>query len=235
MNRLLGRRAARALLRYWIVRDRCRETIRSFGHGLRGPGLPVAIGCHVLVLCLGFVLITPMITGSPRVAWAGTLLNARFGSSSADGPVVASGMSAIGSRSLAATEVALEAKLAGRSGASSAQRSAASGRAAATSVAIRRQPAAPLPPAGAGSGLKAIYAVFGNSPGLTWALRVAKCESGYNPLAVNRSSGASGLFQFMPSTWNANFPGWNIWDPVAQSKAALRFYNQGRTNAWTCK
>jgi SLT domain-containing protein len=64
---------------------------------------------------------------------------------------------------------------------------------------------------------------------------VANCESHYNPLAVNRSSGASGLFQFMPSTWNANFPGQNIWDPMAQAHAALVFYNAGRQSAWTCK
>ena len=92
------------------------------------------------------------------------------------------------------------------------------------------------PPAGSGGdGLAAIYAVFGNSPGLSWALRVANCESHYNPLAVNRSSGASGLFQFMPSTWNANFPGQNIWDPYAQARGALVFYNAGRQSAWTCK
>lgn len=94
----------------------------------------------------------------------------------------------------------------------------------------------PVPPPGSGgSGLAAIYAVFGNSPGLSWALRVANCESHYNPLAVNRSSGASGLFQFMPSTWNANFPGQNIWDPMAQARGALVFYNAGRQSAWTCK
>src|SRR5207245_11380586 len=97
-------------------------------------------------------------------------------------------------------------------------------------------PAAFTPPPGSGGdGLAAIYAVFGNSPGLSWALRVANCESHYNPLAVNRSSGASGLFQFMPSTWNANFPGQNIWDPYAQARGALVFYNAGRQSAWTCK
>lgn len=95
--------------------------------------------------------------------------------------------------------------------------------------------AAPAPPATAGVGVQAIYAVFGSSPGLTWALRVAHCESRYNPLAVNASSGASGLFQFMPSTWKAYFAGWNIWDPYAQARAALVFYNRGATNAWTCK
>jgi hypothetical protein len=94
---------------------------------------------------------------------------------------------------------------------------------------------APAPPLAGGVGMEAIYAVFGSSPGLTWALRVAHCESRYNPLAVNASSGASGLFQFMPSTWNAYFAGWNIWDPYAQARAALVFYNRGATNAWTCK
>jgi hypothetical protein len=91
------------------------------------------------------------------------------------------------------------------------------------------------PPGSGGDGLAAIYAVFGSSPGLSWALRVANCESHYNPLAINRSSGASGLFQFMPSTWNANFPGQNIWDPYAQARGALVFYNAGRQSAWTCK
>ncbi len=94
---------------------------------------------------------------------------------------------------------------------------------------------APAPPATAGVGVQAIYVVFGSSPGLTWAMRVAHCESRYNPLAVNASSGASGLFQFMPSTWKAYFAGWNIWDPYAQARAALVFYNRGATNAWTCK
>ena len=103
-------------------------------------------------------------------------------------------------------------------------------------VRLRPKPATFTPPPGSGgSGLAAIYAVFGNSPGLSWALRVANCESHYNPLAVNPYSGASGLFQFMPSTWNANFPGQNIWDPMVQARAALVFYNAGRQSAWTCK
>ncbi len=95
-------------------------------------------------------------------------------------------------------------------------------------------PASP-PPAGSGDGVAAIQAAFADSPGVSWALRVAKCESGYNPRAYNAASGASGLFQFLPSTWNANFPGWNIWDPNAQARAARIFYDQGRTNAWVCK
>lgn len=83
--------------------------------------------------------------------------------------------------------------------------------------------------------MAAIHAAFDGSPGLTWALRVANCESRYNPQARNPSSGASGLFQFMPATWNANFPGWNLWDPYAQARAARIFYDRGQTNAWVCK
>jgi len=91
------------------------------------------------------------------------------------------------------------------------------------------------PPPGSGEGVNAIYVAFEGSPGLAWALRVAYCESRYNPRAVNAASGASGLFQFMPSTWNAYFPGWNIWDPSAQARAARVFYDKGWTNAWVCK
>lgn len=35
------------------------------------------------------------------------------------------------------------------------------------------------------------------------ALCVAEAESGFNPLAVNPSTGAAGVFQFLPSTWES--------------------------------
>lgn len=97
---------------------------------------------------------------------------------------------------------------------------------------------APPPPSGTtAAGLAAIHAAFDGSPGLDWALRVAKCESGYNPRAYNPSSGASGLFQFLPSTWNArSHPAFgDIWDPYAQARAARYYYDHGMTNAWSCK
>jgi hypothetical protein len=50
-----------------------------------------------------------------------------------------------------------------------------------------------------------------------WALRVGRCESKFNPAARNRSSGAAGTFQFMPSTWR-NTP---------QYKAAYRAARRG--------
>jgi hypothetical protein len=69
-----------------------------------------------------------------------------------------------------------------------------------------------------------------------WALRVAKCESGYNPNAVNRYSGASGLFQFMPSTW-ASLPQRNqsVFNPVANAQAAAVLYQRSGPNQWSCK
>jgi Transglycosylase SLT domain len=69
-----------------------------------------------------------------------------------------------------------------------------------------------------------------------WALRVAKCESGYNPNAVNRSSGASGLFQFLPSTW-ASLPQHNqsVFNPVANAQAAAVLYQRSGPNQWSCK
>ena len=97
-------------------------------------------------------------------------------------------------------------------------------------------------PAASGAIQQIILNAFASlgTAGQTWALRVAKCESNYNPLAVNRSSGASGLFQFLPSTW-ANTPqgkaGMSVFDATANAQAAAWYYNAtGRTGGpWSCK
>lgn len=48
-------------------------------------------------------------------------------------------------------------------------------------------------------------------------------ESRWNPLALNKSSGAFGLFQFLPSTWgNYKYP-LKPKDPAIQIKAGLRY------------
>lgn len=69
-------------------------------------------------------------------------------------------------------------------------------------------------------------------------LRVARCESNLDPRAVNSSSGASGLFQFMPSTF-AFTPngkaGQNIFDPVASADAAGWMWANGMRNHWACQ
>src|SRR5215472_7595263 len=69
----------------------------------------------------------------------------------------------------------------------------------------------------------------------SWALRVAKCESNYNPYAVNRSSGASGLFQFLPSTWAASpYRASSVFDPSANAHAAAWLYQHSGPNQWSC-
>ncbi len=215
------RLAARAVLRYWRVRRRF-SPLLSTATGWLVPS-PLAFLSHVLVLSLGFVLVVPVFGPRPSL-----------------GIAVAARTGAPHYITMLYSSDALDAADADRPPVSRAGPKALP--APAPDVAVHTAAPAkprptfiPPPPGSGGDGLAAIYAVFNGSPGLTWALRVANCESHYNPLAVNRYSGASGLFQFMPSTWNANFPGQNIWDPYAQARGALAFYNAGRTSAWTCK
>src|SRR5207248_2447686 len=71
--------------------------------------------------------------------------------------------------------------------------------------------------------IRAAAAAWGADP--DQMLRVAYCESHYNPNAVNASSGASGLFQFLPSTWvyqspRAGYGGASPFDPVANANTA---------------
>jgi hypothetical protein len=71
-------------------------------------------------------------------------------------------------------------------------------------------------------------------------LRVAWCESRYNPFAINARSGASGLFQFMPATWAANsarsgYGGASAFDPVASANVAAYMFHNGQAWQWACK
>jgi hypothetical protein len=70
-------------------------------------------------------------------------------------------------------------------------------------------------------------------------LRVAWCESRYNPNAYN-PSGAAGLFQFMPRTWAANsarvgLAGASPFDPVAAANVAAWMFARGAAAQWSCK
>ena len=71
-------------------------------------------------------------------------------------------------------------------------------------------------------------------------LRVAYCESRYDPLAYNGILGASGLFQIIPGTWRANsvragYGGASVWDPVANANVAAWMFSQGQARQWACK
>lgn len=61
------------------------------------------------------------------------------------------------------------------------------------------------------------------------ALRVIACESGGNPNAYN-PSGASGLFQVMPS-WQRKFGG-DLFDPANNVRIAKILFDDGASRGW---
>ena len=74
----------------------------------------------------------------------------------------------------------------------------------------------------------------------TQLLRVAYCESRFNPSAYNTSSGASGLFQFIPTTWaiasvRAGYAGASVFDPVANANTAAYMFANLQARQWACK
>jgi len=91
------------------------------------------------------------------------------------------------------------------------------------------------PPA-SGSVTGEIQAVFGPYAGA--ALAVARCESGYNPGAYNAGSGASGVFQFLHSTWmTTGYAGYSPFNAWANINAAHQvFVRDGYSwREWQCK
>ena len=74
----------------------------------------------------------------------------------------------------------------------------------------------------------------------TQLLRVAYCESRYNPNAYNASSGASGVFQFLATTWapnsvRAGYAGASVFDPVANVNTAAYMFANQQARQWQCK
>ena len=67
--------------------------------------------------------------------------------------------------------------------------------------------------------------------------RKARCETGgtFSPWAHN-PSGASGLFQFLPSTWASTpYAQLSIWSPYANALAAGWMHTHGRGGEWSCQ
>jgi hypothetical protein len=115
---------------------------------------------------------------------------------------------------------------------------------AAAAAARRAAVPAPPPPApaatpAAGGDMRAIilaaWAPLG--PGVSaWALRLAQCESNFNPYAVNRYSGAAGLFQFLATTWAGTpWRGQSPFDPNANAQAAAWLYAKYGAGQWACR
>jgi hypothetical protein len=78
--------------------------------------------------------------------------------------------------------------------------------------------------------------VFGVSRSEMWS--VASCETGgtFSPFARNRSSSASGLFQFLDSTWaSQGIAGFSVYDPVANALGAARIVARQGWRQWSCQ
>jgi Transglycosylase SLT domain len=68
-----------------------------------------------------------------------------------------------------------------------------------------------------------------------WMMRTPGCESGWNPYAQN-PSGSSGLYQFLPSTWETTpYARRSIWSAKWQAFAAWWMRKQGRSGEWVCR
>ena len=69
-----------------------------------------------------------------------------------------------------------------------------------------------------------------------WAMNVAYCESRYHPNSVNSSSGAAGLFQFLPSTWAFTpYAKYSPFDPKYNALAAAWLYKRDGPSQWVCQ
>jgi hypothetical protein len=85
---------------------------------------------------------------------------------------------------------------------------------------------------------KIIYDAFSplGARAVQWAMNVAYCESRYHPNSVNTDSGASGLFQFLPSTWSGTpWAAKSPFDPVANAQAAAWLYSRYGPGRWVCQ
>ena len=65
------------------------------------------------------------------------------------------------------------------------------------------------------------------------ALRIAKCESNYNPIAKNKSSSASGIYQFLNSTWSRSCSG-DVFNYKDNISCFMKFYKK-YPHWWVCK
>ena len=89
---------------------------------------------------------------------------------------------------------------------------------------------APAPAGSVESIIRAAAARHGVSG--DWMVRIARCESGLNPHAVN-PNGHYGLFQFSRSTFSSH-GGTDIWDAGQQSEITARMLSQGQAGQWSC-
>jgi hypothetical protein len=83
--------------------------------------------------------------------------------------------------------------------------------------------------------ITAAFAPLGDAA-VGWAIQIAFCESTDNPNAVNASSDAQGLFQFLPSTWRGTpYAASSPFDPIANAQAAAWLLQKYGPSQWECQ
>lgn len=104
----------------------------------------------------------------------------------------------------------------------------------------------PTPPSRTGylseAEVRDLVAQFFAPEDVSRAVRIAWCESNFNPNAVNPRTGAAGLFQHLPRYWAersaaAGIGGADIYDPVANVTVAawLLYQDPGGWDHWSCR
>ncbi|HEX2403469.1 MAG TPA: transglycosylase SLT domain-containing protein [Acidimicrobiia bacterium] len=89
--------------------------------------------------------------------------------------------------------------------------------------------------------VRALVAEYFAAEDVNQAVRVAWCESRFNPVSTNLRTGAVGLFQHLPKYWaeraeNAGFPGADPTDAEASTAAAAwAVYNEGGWDTFACR
>jgi hypothetical protein len=113
------------------------------------------------------------------------------------------------------------------------QEAAAAAQAQAAAIAARSNH--PAPPANIAKDIVDAFTPLGPAA-VQWAMNVAWCESRYHPNSVNSSSGASGLFQFLPSTWAFTpYASHSPFDPQYNALAAAWLYARDGPSQWVCQ
>jgi len=64
-----------------------------------------------------------------------------------------------------------------------------------------------------------------------WMVRIARCESGLNPRAINPAGPWIGLFQFAPATFRGH-GGTDIYSPTQQANIAAAMLAGGQAHQW---
>jgi len=116
-----------------------------------------------------------------------------------------------------------------------AARQQAMAAAAAQAAAIAARSNHPAPPPAIAKDITDAFSPLGPAA-VQWAMNVAWCESRYHPNSVNSTSGASGLFQFLPSTWGGTpSASYSPFDPKYNSLAAAWLYSHYGPGRWVCQ